>query len=104
MTFKGPGRALVDDATHPFYRAAKRKHKPRLKPPGTLITPEANFFINAAGTYDLPVFPSSKAKRILARRGRVTLPVRVTFGTIRPNQQTSKTLKVTLRKPAARRR
>jgi hypothetical protein len=102
VTFKGPGRALVDDATHPFYRAAKKKSKPRLKPPGTLITPEANFFIKTAGTYDLPIFPSSKAKRILARRGRVTLPVRVTFGTIGPNQQTSKTIKVTLTKPRSR--
>jgi hypothetical protein len=98
VTFAGPGRALVDDATHPFYRAAKKRQKPRLKPPGTLITPEANFFINSAGTYDLPVLPSSKAKRILARRGRVTLPVRVTFGTIGPNQQNSKSFNITLRK------
>jgi hypothetical protein len=102
VTFKGPGRALIDDATHPFYRATKKKHKPRLKPPGTLITPEANFFIKSGGTYDLPVLPSSKAKRILARRGRVTLPVRVTFGTFAPSQQTSKTINVTLRKPRKR--
>jgi hypothetical protein len=99
VTFKGPGRALFDDATHPFYRASKKNHKSRLKPPGTLITPEANFFINSAGTYKLPVLPSSRAKRILARRGKVTLPVRVTFGTLTPSQQTSKTISVTLRRP-----
>jgi hypothetical protein len=99
VTFAGPGRPLIDDASHPFYRAAKKKKaKPNLKPPGTLITPNANYFVHSAGTLDLPVLPSSKAKRILARRGKVTLPVRVTFGTFSPNQQTSKTINITLRK------
>jgi hypothetical protein len=99
VTFAGPGRALIDDASHPFYRAAKKKKaKPNLKPPGTLLTPFANYFVRSAGTLDLTVLPSSKAKRILARRGKVTLPVRVTFGTSGPNQQTSKTVKITLRK------
>jgi hypothetical protein len=99
VTFAGPGRALIDDASHPFYRASKKKKaKPNLKPPGTLLTPFANYFIRSASTVEMVVLPSSKAKRILARRGRVTLPVRVTFGTFGPNQQTSKTINITLRK------
>jgi hypothetical protein len=99
VTFAGPGRALIDDASHPFYRASKKKKaKPNLKPPGTLLTPFANYFVRSASTVDMVVLPSSKAKRILARRGKVTLPVRITFGTFGPNQQTSKTINITLRK------
>jgi len=104
VTFNGPGRALIDDATHPAYKSFGKNAKPTGKPRGTLVVPEANFFPPAAGTMQLPVLPSSRAKRILARRGKVTLPVRVTFGTFGPIQQTSKTVRIILRKPQRRNR
>jgi hypothetical protein len=86
--FPGPGRILIDDATHPFYppfsshfwsRRTKSKRKPAST---TLVVPNAGLATAAAKTVDLPIVPSAAANRILKRKGKVTLPIRITFGTV----------------------
>jgi hypothetical protein len=98
VTFPGPGRALMDDASHPFYRASGKKRKNVNRDP-SLIVPQANFFVQQAGTVDLPVLLTGRANTALKRKGKVTLPVRITFGviTLDGNHATYRTTNIPLR-------
>jgi hypothetical protein len=97
-TFPNPGTAAVSDATAVASGAKKGKKKGK-KPKRLVVSQSVQ--IPSAGTFDLPVKPTGRAKSILARSGKVTLRVAVTY-TVADGTASSQTISVKLKKKKRR--
>jgi hypothetical protein len=97
-----PARARVASRTGPAATAAKRRGKRRAAPPRRKLLSTAKLRVERAGTVNITVRLSRWGRKLLAKRGRLRLPVKLTF-TPRGGSPSVQSTRVTFKRPEAKR-